>query len=129
MKNTGHTENNQENLPKKRKGTILVIGHVDHGKTTLTAAMTKALASKVGEEIIVVDSVEKLQEVTGVELSPEQVEIIGAGRTGTIEELSKPEPLTFRARPVVELPSAQIHYNTESNPWPSKKGRKGKRRW
>ncbi|HYW05082.1 MAG TPA: GTP-binding protein, partial [Gammaproteobacteria bacterium] len=27
------------------------IGHVDHGKTTLTAAMTKALSSKYGGEV------------------------------------------------------------------------------
>jgi elongation factor Tu len=27
------------------------IGHVDHGKTTLTAAMTKVLAKKYGGEV------------------------------------------------------------------------------
>ncbi|MBI3899959.1 MAG: elongation factor Tu, partial [Gammaproteobacteria bacterium] len=27
------------------------IGHVDHGKTTLTAALTKVLASKFGGEV------------------------------------------------------------------------------
>ncbi|NCF26388.1 MAG: elongation factor Tu, partial [Gammaproteobacteria bacterium] len=33
------------------------IGHVDHGKTTLTAAMTKILASKHGGEVKAFDEI------------------------------------------------------------------------
>ena len=35
----------------KPHANIGTIGHVDHGKTTLTAAITKVLASKGGAEI------------------------------------------------------------------------------
>ncbi len=38
------------------------IGHVDHGKTTLTAAITKVLAEKSGGEAIAYDSIDKAPE-------------------------------------------------------------------
>ncbi|MDZ4698080.1 MAG: GTP-binding protein, partial [Rhodothermales bacterium] len=38
------------NKPHVNVGTI---GHVDHGKTTLTAAITKVLADRVGGGIVV----------------------------------------------------------------------------
>ncbi|HBS52170.1 MAG TPA: elongation factor Tu, partial [Coxiellaceae bacterium] len=37
---------------------IGTIGHVDHGKTTLTAAMTLVLASKFGGEIKKFDEID-----------------------------------------------------------------------
>ena len=42
-------ENFQRSKPHLNIGTI---GHVDHGKTTLTAAITKVLSKKVNEKII-----------------------------------------------------------------------------
>ena len=38
---------------------IGTIGHVDHGKTTLTAAITKVLAEKGGAEFIAYDQIDK----------------------------------------------------------------------
>jgi len=46
------------NKPHANAGTI---GHVDHGKTTLTAAITKILAEKGGAEYIAYDQIDKLQ--------------------------------------------------------------------
>ena len=36
---------------KKPHANVGTIGHVDHGKTTLTAAITKVLAEKGGAEV------------------------------------------------------------------------------
>ena len=41
---------------------IGTIGHVDHGKTTLTAAITKVLAEKGGAEFIAYDQIDKAPE-------------------------------------------------------------------
>jgi len=41
---------------------IGTIGHVDHGKTTLTAAITKVLAAKGGAEYIAYDQIDKAPE-------------------------------------------------------------------
>jgi elongation factor Tu len=38
------------------------IGHVDHGKTTLTAAMTKVLAAKHGGEVMTFDQIDNAPE-------------------------------------------------------------------
>ncbi len=38
------------------------IGHVDHGKTTLTAAITKVLARKGGAEFVAFDQIDKAPE-------------------------------------------------------------------
>ena len=47
------------NKPHVNVGTI---GHVDHGKTTLTAAITKVLASKGGAEFKAYDQIDKAPE-------------------------------------------------------------------
>jgi len=47
------------NKPHANVGTI---GHVDHGKTTLTAAITKILAEKGGAEFIAYDQIDKAPE-------------------------------------------------------------------
>ena len=47
------------NKPHCNIGTI---GHVDHGKTTLTAAITKVLAEKGGAEFIAYDQIDKAPE-------------------------------------------------------------------
>ena len=41
---------------------IGTIGHVDHGKTTLTAAITKCLAGKNGNEAVAFDNIDKAPE-------------------------------------------------------------------
>ena len=47
------------NKPHLNVGTI---GHVDHGKTTLTAAITKCMAEKFGGEAIAFDKIDKAPE-------------------------------------------------------------------
>jgi len=47
---------------KKPHCNIGTIGHVDHGKTTLTAAITKVLAEKGGAEFIAYDQIDKAPE-------------------------------------------------------------------
>ena len=49
----------ERNKPHCNIGTI---GHVDHGKTTLTAAITKVLAEKGGAEYIAYDQIDKAPE-------------------------------------------------------------------
>jgi elongation factor Tu len=49
----------QRNKPHANVGTI---GHVDHGKTTLTAAITKILAETGGAEYIAYDQIDKAPE-------------------------------------------------------------------
>ena len=49
----------QRNKPHANVGTI---GHVDHGKTTLTAAITKILSEKGGAEFIAYDQIDKATE-------------------------------------------------------------------
>ena len=43
----------------KPHANVGTIGHVDHGKTTLTAAITKILAEKGGAEFIAYDQIDK----------------------------------------------------------------------
>ena len=45
----------ERNLPHVNVGTI---GHVDHGKTTLSAAITKVLAEKGGAEVRDFDTID-----------------------------------------------------------------------
>ncbi len=49
----------ERNKPHCNVGTI---GHVDHGKTTLTAAITKVLAEKGGAEYVAYDQIDKAPE-------------------------------------------------------------------
>ena len=49
----------ERNKPHANVGTI---GHVDHGKTTLTAAITKVLAETGGAEFIAYDQIDKAPE-------------------------------------------------------------------
>jgi len=46
----------------KPHANVGTIGHVDHGKTTLTAAITKVLAEKGGAEFIAYDQIDKAPE-------------------------------------------------------------------
>jgi elongation factor Tu len=47
---------------KKPHANVGTIGHVDHGKTTLTAAITKILSEKGGAEFIAYDQIDKAPE-------------------------------------------------------------------
>src|ERR1700674_5111084 len=63
----------QRTKPHVNVGTI---GHVDHGKTTLTAAMTLVLASKVGGEVKKYDEIDAAPEekARGITISTAHVE-------------------------------------------------------
>ncbi len=58
------------------------IGHVDHGKTTLTAALTKVLATKFGGEAKAYDQIDNAPEERerGITISTTHVEYQSAGR-------------------------------------------------
>jgi elongation factor Tu len=47
---------------KKPHVNVGTIGHVDHGKTTLTAALTTVMASKFGGEVKKFDEIDKAPE-------------------------------------------------------------------
>ena len=49
----------ERNLPHVNVGTI---GHVDHGKTTLTAALTKVFAEVYGGEAVAFDGIDTAPE-------------------------------------------------------------------
>src|ERR1700736_5830906 len=63
----------ERNKPHCNVGTI---GHVDHGKTTLTAAITKVLAEKGGAKFIAYDQIDKAPEekARGITISTAHVE-------------------------------------------------------
>ncbi|MBI3896720.1 MAG: elongation factor Tu, partial [Gammaproteobacteria bacterium] len=58
------------------------IGHVDHGKTTLTAALTKVLASKFGGEVKAYDQIDNAPEERerGITISTTHVEYQSSAR-------------------------------------------------
>ena len=61
---------------KKPHANVGTIGHVDHGKTTLTAAITKVLSEKGGAEYIAYDQIDKAPEEKerGITISTAHVE-------------------------------------------------------
>ena len=63
----------ERNKPHVNIGTI---GHVDHGKTTLTAAITKTLASKGQADFTAYDQIDKAPEerARGITISTAHVE-------------------------------------------------------
>src|ERR1700748_158803 len=63
----------ERNKPHCNIGTI---GHVDHGKTSLTAAITKVLAEKGGPPFTAYDQIDKAPEkkARGITTSPAHVE-------------------------------------------------------
>jgi elongation factor Tu len=58
------------------------IGHVDHGKTTLTAAITKVMAEKHGGEFRAFDSIDNAPEerARGITIATAHVEYQSAAR-------------------------------------------------
>lgn len=69
----------QRNKPHMNVGTI---GHVDHGKTTLTAAMTKVLAARYGGEYKAYDQIDAAPEerARGITIATAHVEYQSAKR-------------------------------------------------
>ncbi|WP_249263647.1 GTP-binding protein, partial [Neptunomonas phycophila] len=63
----------ERNLPHVNVGTI---GHVDHGKTTLTAALTRVCAEVFGGEAVAFDGIDKAPEERerGITISTSHVE-------------------------------------------------------
>ncbi len=63
----------ERNKPHLNVGTI---GHVDHGKTTLTAALTKCMAEKFGGEVLGYDQIDKAPEerARGITIATAHVE-------------------------------------------------------
>ncbi len=63
----------ERNKPHLNVGTI---GHVDHGKTTLTAALTKCMADKFGGETLAYDQIDKAPEekARGITIATAHVE-------------------------------------------------------
>ena len=59
----------ERNKPHANVGTI---GHVDHGKTTLTAAITKVLAEKVEQNLLLMTKLIKHQKKKREELQLQQ---------------------------------------------------------
>ena len=71
----------ERNKPHVNIGTI---GHIDHGKTTLTAAITKYLAMKGGAEYTDYSSIDKAPEERerGITINTAHVEYETENRTG-----------------------------------------------
>jgi elongation factor Tu len=69
----------ERNLPHVNVGTI---GHVDHGKTTLTAALTKVLAGAFGGDAVAFDQIDKAPEerARGITIATAHVEYQSAKR-------------------------------------------------
>jgi elongation factor Tu len=63
----------ERNLPHVNVGTI---GHVDHGKTTLTAAMTKVASEQFGGEVVAFDKIDAAPEekARGITIATAHVE-------------------------------------------------------
>ena len=69
----------ERSKPHVNVGTI---GHVDHGKTTLTAALTKVMAEKHGGEFKAYDQIDKAPEekARGITISTAHVEYVSPNR-------------------------------------------------
>jgi elongation factor Tu len=61
---------------KKPHVNVGTIGHVDHGKTTLTAALTKVMAAKHGGDVLAYDQIDKAPEekARGITIATAHVE-------------------------------------------------------
>jgi elongation factor Tu len=67
---------------KKPHVNVGTIGHVDHGKTTLTAALTKVMAAKHGGTFVAYDQIDKAPEekARGITIATAHVEYESAAR-------------------------------------------------
>ncbi|MFH1913925.1 MAG: GTP-binding protein, partial [Pseudomonadota bacterium] len=69
----------ERNKPHCNVGTI---GHIDHGKTTLTAAITKCLSTRGGASFVAFDEIDKAPEERerGITIATAHVEYETANR-------------------------------------------------
>ena len=76
----------------KPHANVGTIGHVDHGKTTLTAAITKVLAEAGGAEFIAYDQIDKAPEEKerGITIATAHVEYETEKKTLCSRRLSRP---------------------------------------
>ena len=83
----------ERSKPHVNVGTI---GHVDHGKTTLTAALTKVMAEKHGGEFKAYDQIDKAPEekARGITISTAHVEYTIAMRATTRTWTARGTPTT-----------------------------------
>ena len=72
-------EKYERTLPHVNVGTI---GHVDHGKTTLTAALTKVASEVYGGEVVVFEDIDNAPEERdrGITIATSHVEYVSASR-------------------------------------------------
>jgi elongation factor Tu len=70
------------------------IGHVDHGKTTLTAAITKVQAEAQGGEAIAFDGIDNAPEEKerGITISTSHVEYDSAGSYSSTWQRNRSDP-------------------------------------
>ena len=92
------------NKPHVNIGTI---GHVDHGKTTLTAAITKVLASKGLASFVAFDQIDKAPEERerGITIATAHVEYSTEKRHYALPSMPLSRPVTPR-RDVLRTASA-----------------------
>ena len=83
----------ERNKPHVNIGTI---GHVDHGKTTLTAAITKVLAKTGGATFLAYDQIDKAPEerARGITISTAHVEYHTARTATTRTSIAPATPTT-----------------------------------
>jgi hypothetical protein len=81
-KSESHTMAKEKFERKKPHVNVGTIGHVDHGKTTLTAALTKVCAETWGGEVTAFDQIDKAPEekARGITISTAHVEYVSANR-------------------------------------------------
>ena len=93
----------------KPHANIGTIGHVDHGKTTLTAAITKVLASKGGAEFMDYSMIDKAPEERerGITINTSHVEYETATRRSKKAAATEATPAAETAAPVAEAPAAE----------------------
>ena len=84
----------ERNKPHLNVGTI---GHVDHGKTTLTAALTKVLSAKSGGEFKAYDQIDNAPEERerGITIATAHVEYETASAT-TPTSIARATPTTSK---------------------------------
>ena len=82
------------------------IGHVDHGKTTLTAAMTKVLARQFGGDVKEFEEIDNAPEekARGITIATAHVEYESQART-----LYQTTGLDFWSSPVVNPGSGALY--------------------
>lgn len=108
MENTGNTKGAK----------LIIIGTGSIGSMAIKMAEEQINSG----EIILVDSVEQISELTGINVDDVK-EIVEERKVNPFEN---PIPYT---NPYVEKLTDTINLNEVSNPWPSPKGRRGKKRY